>query len=261
MDNKKKMLISSIICVVACMILYRITGKILRSFELNSYLRDFIKQLAFAIYCIIALLFLKKMDVLKVKAEGFMEGLIAGIAMIAFSSFILLSLVIGIASVTAKSSEIILFTLQMLLVGVAEEVAFRGILQNAVMDYIGYETVKKVRIGIIISGAVFGLIHLANGFLPGVSFTSAAMQAIGVVPIGVVLGTIYYRSGKNIWPVIILHAYNDFASFISSGALGSKTQNEVLNSKSSATWVAFVAWCIVAAYLMRRKKIEEKVNR
>lgn len=256
MNSKNKTIIIAVASVAVCFVLYRVTGMCLSALNIKGFVGNFIVELLFAIYGIIALIILKKIDVLKFKLDGLKEGFIAGSIIIVFFVAIMLGLVAGIIPITASTSDIVLYVLHMFLVGVSEEVLFRGILQNSVMDYLGYDTVGKIRLGIIISGAIFGVIHLSNAALPGISFGAAMQQAISVIPMGVFFGAIYYRSRKNIWPVIILHAMNDFYTFLASGALAGTSQNEALNSKTNSVLGTYLIFGLIALWLMRKKKLE-----
>lgn len=257
MDNKSKALIESIVAVIVCFLLFRLTGVCLAALNIKGFVGNFIAELCFAIYSIIALVVLNRIDVIKFKLEGLKDGLIAGGVIILIFISVLLALAVGTISVTASATNIVFYVLQMILIGVAEEVSFRGILQNSVMDYIGYDTVGKIRIGIIISGVIFALIHLTNAASPEISFGAACQQAISVVPLGVLFGVIYYISKKNIWAVIILHAINDFYTFIVSGILSDVSQNEVLNTKSNSVIGTYLLFGLIAVWLMRRKKLSE----
>lgn len=256
MNSKIKPLINAVVSVFICSVLYKVTGFGLSALNIKGFLGNFIGELLFAIYGIVALLILKKIDVLKFKLEGFKEGLFAGGIIFVACFIIMLGVATGLIPVTAKASDITIYILQMLLVGVAEEVLFRGILQNSVMDYIGYDTVGKIRLAIIISGVIFGLVHLSNATLPGVSFGAAMQQAISVIPVGIIFGAIYYRSKKNIWTVIILHAINDFYTLIASGTLAGASQNEALNTRTNSVLGTYLVFGLIAIWLMRKKKME-----
>lgn len=260
MNSKNKTLLSAVVSVVVCFILFKISGICLSALNINSFAGNFIGELLFSIYGIIALIILKRTDVLKFKLEGLKEGFIAGSIIIVILASILLGLATGVIPVTVSASSILFYILEMIFIGVAEEVLFRGILQNAVMDYIGYDSVGKIRSGIIISGVIFAAVHLSNAALPGISFGAAMQQAISVVPLGLLFGAIYYRSKKNIWVVIILHAFNDFYTFIASGALAGTSQNEALNASANSVLGTYLTFGLVALWLMRKKKIVAIMN-
>lgn len=256
MNSKNKLLIYAIVSVIVCFILFRVTGLCLSALNIKGFVGNFIGELFFAVYGIIALIILKKIDVIKFKVEGLKEGFAAGSIVIVMCVIILLGVAAGMVPVTVSASDVMIYILEMIFIGIAEEVLFRGILQNSVMNYIGYDTVGKIRLGIVISGAVFGIIHLSNAALPGISFSAAMQQAISVIPVGIFFGAVYYRSRKNIWVVIILHAINDFYTFIASGALNGVSQNEALNTKTNSVLGTYIVFGLISIWLMRKKKLE-----
>ena len=75
----------------------------------------------------------------------------------------------------------------MLFVGIGEELLFRGILQNAMHEYFGEDSLKKLYKAIILSSTLFGMVHLVNVF-KGVTFLSAFFQALVAIPVGGDLG-------------------------------------------------------------------------
>ena len=99
-----------------------------------------------------------------------------------------------------------------LLVGIAEEFLCRGWLLNEFLERFG-DTKKGIWYSIIVSGMIFGIIHLMNIYTTGQNATLTILQAINAAGSGIVFGVIYYKT-KNIWSVILLHAYWDFSLFL-----------------------------------------------
>lgn len=52
-----------------------------------------------------------------------------------------------------------------------------------------------------------------------ISFSAAIVQAVTNVFVGVYLCAMYYRTGKCLWYVTIIHAFNDFCAFLGTGFL------------------------------------------
>ncbi len=59
---------------------------------------------------------------------------------------------------------------------------------------------KEILISIIISGVVFGAVHLTN-LLAGQDLLTTMMQFVQTTAIGILFGTVYYKT-RNIWAMI-----------------------------------------------------------
>lgn len=254
-DAKLKNLLKAIACVVICMGGTKLAGIVLGPFSSNVYVNSCIGELILATLVILALIFFKKMSVLRFKTEGFVEGILTGVIILVLGASVFIYFCIEDMTVTASTSDIVVFSIHMLLVGIAEEVLFRGIVQNCVMEYIGTDSVAKVRIGIVISSVIFASVHLGNVFLPGVSFADALRQAISVIPMGALFGTIYYRSKNNIWPGTLLHAFNDFFTLLIAGYITNATLSDALSGTSKSVMGTVVMFTIVDLWIMRKKKL------
>ena len=114
------------------------------------------------------------------------------------------------------------------LVGLSEELLCRGWLLNEFLEKFG-NTKKGVWYSIIVSGVIFGLIHLGN-VLTGQAWSTTIIQALTAIVAGIFFGVIYYKT-KNIWSVILLHALWDF-SLLLSEIIPIKSETVVLSSFS-----------------------------
>lgn len=127
------------------------------------------------------------------------------------------------------------------LVGVTEELLCRGWLLNEFLERFGNNK-KGVWYSIIVSGVIFGIIHLGN-ILNGQDFSTTIIQALTAVVAGIFFGIIYYKT-KNIWSVILLHAIWDF-SLLLSEIIPIKS-NTVLLSNISLLGIIFSLGMVVA---------------
>lgn len=98
-----------------------------------------------------------------------------------------------------------------LFIGIAEEFLCRGWLLNEFLERFG-KTKKGIWYSIIVSGLIFGLIHISNIFVMGQAVSATLTQVFSAAATGIVFGVIYYKT-KNIWSVIILHGFWDFSIF------------------------------------------------
>ena len=103
--------------------------------------------------------------------------------------------------------EIICFILLMLTVGLAEELAFRGVFEELLLRRLG-NTEKGTALSILIPSFLFGILHLEN-LLNGQPVTYTLVQVFGAFCMGALFSTIYARR-RNIWSVILVHGAVDF---------------------------------------------------
>lgn len=90
-----------------------------------------------------------------------------------------------------------------------EEFAYRGYLLRRTIDALGGSTRSAVA-AVLLCGALFGIGHYYQGLVGMVDSTVS----------GLVFGTLYVRSGGNLWPSTLAHGLTDTLalSLIASGA-------------------------------------------
>lgn len=153
------------------------------------------------------------------------------------------------------ASNILIFTVTMILIGTAEEFTFRGLIANLIFDKYG-KTSKGVWFSTFMTGLIFASIHLFNAISPDISLFSATIQAIFAGVLGMVFTVIYYRT-RNIWFLVFLHAYNNFAALFGSGVLGQGTIDSSIASYSFFNLIGIIPYIIVILVLLRKSKMEE----
>jgi membrane protease YdiL (CAAX protease family) len=97
------------------------------------------------------------------------------------------------------------------LAGISEELACRGVL------YQGLRSRLSVWPAILLSTALFGAGHLANGFVLG-NFAIAGVQSIAAFMTGISFMAIRVRTGS-LYPGMVLHALWDFSLLMVASAL------------------------------------------
>ena len=80
-----------------------------------------------------------------------------------------------------------------LLIGITEEFLCRGWLLNEFLERFG-DTKKGIWYSIIISGFIFGIIHLMNIYTDGQNVITTVLQTINEAGSGIVFGIIYYKT-------------------------------------------------------------------
>ena len=198
------------------------------------------------------------MSTLKWQKKGFGTGIIVGLFILCIQMLSLFSWIhqyfMGIQTVTISGGEIILFFVAMVMVGVSEELMFRGILLSSCLEFFGESSVSSLKKAIIISGSIFGAFHIFN-VLIGASLSGSIVQALNAAVLGIVFGVIYVRSGKNIWPCIVLHSIQDTAAFLQSGMMNGSGVKDTVSNYSANTIPTIVGLLLVGLFIMRKKKM------
>lgn len=172
-----------------------------------------------------------------IKALGFQKNKFVSKYSIGFLIGILLLFFIIVASLIVNSIQInfnqdfngiilFMFLLGFLIQGLAEEVLFRGYLQNRLKTNFGLITT------LVIQGILFALFHGAN---PGVTF----LGVFNIFLFAVFLGIIFYYT-QNIWIVGGIHSAWNFVlgPIIGIEVSGMKISTSLFNSSMNGpTWL------------------------
>ncbi len=197
---------------------------------------------------------------LKKKGTGFFKGLSIGAYQIVFSCLIMVFMIFASIKQGLKLNSafnIIVFILCMSLVGISEELSCRALIAESLLEHYGTSK-KALWKAAIISGVIFGLLHLFN--MESQNPTSTVAQAIMASATGIMYAAIYFRSG-NIWVLVFLHALNDIAA---ASAFGLFSGMDLLSAFKAKTddgifqiLILAIPAIIVTAYLLRDKKLNE----
>lgn len=208
---------------------------------------------------VMAIWLLKMGSIFKEKRYGLGKGFVIGLYFIVVGMF---SLIVTTISTIAQGKnemnpiwKILVFTITMFLIGAAEELMFRGVVANLLFVKFGKNR-QGVWFSVLLTGIIFGAVHLFNAISPEVSFYSALIQGIVAGIMGMVFTAVYYRC-RNIWVVIILHAFIDFAGLFTSGVFGTNTLDGTIGTYSAINLVATIPYFIVLLVLLRKKKVNE----
>ncbi len=148
-------------------------------------------------------------------------------------------------------------------IGLTEEFLCRGWLQNKFIENFG-DSRKHVILSIILSSLVFGLMHITN-MLAGQGLLETIMQILQATSLGILLGSVYYRS-KNIWAVAFLHGFYDFGIFlgelnvIKDCTTGTVTPS-IMAFQAFSSFVLMAFYIISAIIIMRRKDTHKLIDK
>ena len=174
----------------------------------EKYGQELIVELFYGLTILVVMLLFKNSYVFTNKKDKFSVGIkIAGPMLIVIA----INLLSSISSLTYFSiGKFINVLVYCLFIGIAEEFLCRGWLQNEFIERYS-DSKKSVIYSIVLASLVFGLMHITNLMMQNAFET--VLQIINATALGVLLGSIYYKT-KNIWSVIFLHSFYDFAIFL-----------------------------------------------
>ncbi|MCD8108262.1 MAG: CPBP family intramembrane metalloprotease [Oscillospiraceae bacterium] len=149
--------------------------------------------------------------------------------------------------------QIVVFVLTVLLIGLAEESFFRGVVANLFIDKYGNDP-AGVWCATICSGMVFGLMHLSN--LLSSDTVGVLVQVVSACAMGMALTAIYYRC-RNIWVLILVHAFVDFCGAFYSGVMAGGSLSSTISSYEPYQCISALPYIIVTIVLLRPSKMRE----
>ena len=83
-----------------------------------------------------------------------------------------------------------------------EELVFRGFVRDALQRLLGSQDASTTSVAVALQAALFGLVHLYQGW--------SGVATAGTI--GLVLGSVWLASGRNLWAGIVTHALLDLTS-------------------------------------------------
>lgn len=184
----------------------------------NTYFgTQFIGEMFWFICLIPVLIIFKNKYIFTQKKRGLIKSLLISWPVIFYTLIVLVKSAININFKVDNPMEILSLAILCFLIGLFEELLCRGWLQNEFIERFGNNR-KGVLYSIFVSGLIFGIMHISNA-LTGQSLFETLIQVIAATITGISLGAVYYKT-KNIWSVIILHAFWDFSIFLGEVNVG-----------------------------------------
>jgi len=118
---------------------------------------------------------------------------------------IIINLALGLPANTTGGRVLLIVLVNTLLVGISEELMFRGILLHGARSRYRFWT------AILIVTVLFGLIHALNGFITG-DFGAALFQSVTAFSSGLMYMGLRLRQ-NSLLPVMLIHGLWDFSVF------------------------------------------------
>ena len=176
-----------------------------------------------------------RLDLLRRRGCGFLNGLLVGMYPLFFIGYTAFgTLAFGRPDTPLLPlPRILTFILNMILVGVAEELVFRGALLRLLRP-LGE--------------------HLSN--LLGSEPFGVLMQCVFAASLGVMLAAIYFRTG-NLWVTVFLHSAMDIAAMLIGGLYGTTSVAESVSGYDASRLLSVAVYLIPTLFLLRKKKLPE----
>lgn len=196
-----------------------------------------------------------RLDLLHRRGCGFLNGMLVGMYPLFFIGYTTVgTLAFGRPDTPLLPlPRILTFMLNMILVGVAEELVFRGIIAQTLLERYG-----TARAGVwkacLVSGVLFGAAHLSN--LLGSAPFGVLMQCVFAASLGVMLAAIYFRTG-NLWVTVFLHSAMDIAAMLIGGLYGTTSVAESVSGYDASRLLSVAVYLIPTVFLLRKKKLPE----
>lgn len=263
MDKKKRWKLIRII-ILAILLFYgillvfgsNIAGLLYQTLFYGKYNTMFISEIVILIFALIMLLLGKRLSILKPCGKSIIYGIKRGMPIFVVSLISLFSSLTGILGENLNIPNLISLIILAITIGMAEEFFFRGFIQGEIVDAYG-KSRKQVIISVVVSGVIFGLVHITNA-LSGQDIITTLMQVLQASSLGILLGSIYFIT-KNIWSVVFLHAFYDFAIMLSEvnsykDCINSTDVSMIMLIFTLVVSLIYVVIYLVGAYLNLQKR-------
>ena len=223
--------------------------------SIDTYLYSTLQELVGAMVAVLFLVRTDRAGLLRRRGSGFFNGLLVGMYPLFFIGYTAFgTLAFGRPDTPLlPMPRILTFMLNMILVGVAEELVFRGIIAQTLLERYG-----TARAGVwkacLVSGVLFGAAHLTN-ILSSAPF-GVLMQCVFAASLGVMLAAIYFRTG-NLWVTVFLHSAMDIAAMLIGGLYGTTSVAESVSGYDASRLLSVAVYLIPTLFLLRKKKLPE----
>ena len=168
------------------------------------------------------------------------------------------------AAITEPIYTVYVFIIECISIGFFEEIIFRGVILLLLLQKLP-KTKKGMYMAIVISSAIFGLIHLINLF-SGAGFGATILQIGYSFLMGMMWAVVYLKT-KNIWMSVLLHStYNFFGLVLFRlGYVNGRYDNvtiiiTVILALIVATYMVYASYKIDTKELGKFFSLEENTN-
>lgn len=164
-------------------------------------------------------------------------------------------LILSMGQPLQSGGQILVFILCMAAVGLTEELAFRGLMTGMIYEKYG-KSPAGVWLSVVVSGLIFGAMHLTNAFAGDVSLTGVLIQMVVAAVLGMCLGAVYLRGG-NLWSVAAIHGFMDLCALLDSGLFAGGSMLDSVSEYSAANLLGGLLYGGLALFLLRPYRMAE----
>ena len=157
-----------------------------------------------------------------------------------------------------STTAIALGIIEMICVGIREEVVFRGIVTDLIARKHATST-KGVYLTVFGASFLFGALHMQN-MLAGAELLYVLIQSLMSWSIGSVFCAIYLRGGS-LWGLALLHAIFDAMLLFRTRFTTVVTEQKVLSGFDPTQLAICAAMFVLALLLLRKKKMAGVIER
>lgn len=172
---------------------------------------------------------------------------------VAVNNFPIYPVVSGAASITAPLPRIALFSLECIMVSFFEETCFRGVFFLGFLKKRRNTTLKRF-LAIILSAAVFGMVHLVNIAL-GAPPAAVILQVGYSFLIGAMCSVVLMKT-SNLWICVILHAVYNFGGGIIEQCGEGKRWDLFTVIITAVIAVATIVYMVILFFKIKEKELD-----
>ena len=253
-SKKHKIIFSVLICTITLIISFLFLWDDNPGMGIDKLIGDIVITLI----CLAFIRIIGIWDGAGFRKKGFGMGLVLGIPFlfIGIGGAIAGNIGVDFSTLVPKSPSIfILFTLNMFMVGVNEEIIMRAFVLNNLLKQEN-PTYQGTLKAVFISAAIFGAMHISNIYF--VPLITLIVQVINATAAGVLLAAIFVRC-RNIWSTIITHMLVDwFALIIGQCFIGGSSIIGIEMSLTQGCLLLIAGsmpQLLIAMFLLRKSKI------
>ena len=222
---------------------------------MDGYLLGSVQELVGLAVGLLLLARTGRLDLLHRRGCGFLNGMLVGMYPLFFIGYTTVgTLAFGRPDTPLLPlPRILTFMLNMILVGVAEELVFRGIIAQTLLEHFGTSRAGVWK-ACLLSGVLFGAAHLTN--ILGSAPFGVLMQCVFAASLGTLFAAVYFRTG-NLWVTVFLHGAMDISSMLIGGLYGTTTVADAVSGYDASMLLSVLLYLIPTAVLLRKKKLPE----
>lgn len=261
---KKNIKNIEIIAILASLIFLAISY--IFSWDSNSVmgLDKLCSDVVVALLCVAVIRFLGLWDTAGFRSMCFWKGILYGSPFFAIGigSIIISNIGIDISNLKFISiSNAVLFTINMILVGINEELWMRSFVLNGLLKKYGVAKNSAWK-ALFVSALIFGAIHIPNILF--MEPLTVIVQSINAASAGILFGAIFIKT-KNVWAVIVIHSIVDWISlFIGNCFTGSSTILDMKMNIFQAVVIILLGSfppILITCWILKKNRPRKHINR